>query len=334
MENRATIQELAELLSLKAHIQKSKALRVAQAVFGVIDDGLRADGFVKVRGLGTFKIVQQASRESVSVQTGERIVIGEHSRLCFTADVKFKERVNRPFESFQTIMIDDAAETEQPAPQREGEIDSSPMDAAQEVRTIELAETTASNLEIKTIVLDSAAPPESAPSDEGEGEDREPDAERGAEAVGHVWRWMGLCAIGLCLLAAGYVAGYYKILSPVSSQQVEESSDGQAAAECIEDTSLLCTEGVKTAETAQEPAAETMARDYPQVDGGEYWIVGVVSEHVVQPGEGLYRLTRQVWNWDGYLRYVMVMNGIENPDLVAVGQLIKFPKLVLREPAE
>lgn len=102
-----TIQDWAEGFAKRSHLSRAKADSFLRTFFQLIKKGIEEDNFVKVKGLGTFKLVTVGSRESVDVNTGERIEIGEHQRLMFTPDKSLKERVNRPFEQFSTVTIED-----------------------------------------------------------------------------------------------------------------------------------------------------------------------------------------------------------------------------------
>lgn len=104
-----TIQDWAEGFAKRSHLSRAKADSFLRTFFQLIKKGIEEENFVKVKGLGTFKLVTVGSRESVDVNTGERIEIGEHQRLIFTPDKSLKERVNRPFEQFSTVTIEDDA---------------------------------------------------------------------------------------------------------------------------------------------------------------------------------------------------------------------------------
>lgn len=104
---KCNIQDLAGFLAVRNRCPRSKADTFLRKMLAVIKAGLEADDFVKVKGVGTFKLVTVNSRTSVDVNTGERIEISEHQRLLFTPDAAMKVRVNRPFEKFETISLDD-----------------------------------------------------------------------------------------------------------------------------------------------------------------------------------------------------------------------------------
>ena len=109
MNNKLTIQELATLLSVKSGKDVYETERFIREFITVVSEGLFSDKMVKVKGLGTFKIVLVEDRESIHVNTGERILIPAHCKCSFLPDNELKELVNRPFSIFETTEIGDAA---------------------------------------------------------------------------------------------------------------------------------------------------------------------------------------------------------------------------------
>lgn len=101
------IQDLAERLAEAEGLQKNEAQAFVRVFFETISKGLEDDKYVKVKGLGTFKLVEVDSRESVNVNTGERFMIDGHAKITFTPDNGLKELVNRPFAYFDTVVLSD-----------------------------------------------------------------------------------------------------------------------------------------------------------------------------------------------------------------------------------
>ncbi len=99
--------DLAQVLVEKHGYPRRKAQAFISSFVGVIQQGLEHDQMVKIKGLGTFKIVDVSARESVNVNTGERLVIEGHSKLSFLPDNAMKELVNRPFSQFETVVLND-----------------------------------------------------------------------------------------------------------------------------------------------------------------------------------------------------------------------------------
>ena len=110
MNAKLTIQEVARVLVEKNNLTPRDANRFAVEMFAVILDRLEQGELVKIIGLGTFKIIGVEARESVSVRTGERVMIDGHSKVSFTPDTTMKELVNRPFSQFETVVLNDGVD--------------------------------------------------------------------------------------------------------------------------------------------------------------------------------------------------------------------------------
>ena len=106
------LQEIAAQVAKKQNITIKAAESFVSNLFVVIKEGLDEDKQVKVRGLGTFKIVTVKPRESVNVNTGERVLISSHDKVTFTPDTTMKELVNRPFSQFDTVPLEDGVDFE------------------------------------------------------------------------------------------------------------------------------------------------------------------------------------------------------------------------------
>lgn len=104
------LQEIAARVAKKNGITIKAAEGFVSSFFSVIKEGLEADKQVKVRGLGTFKIIAVKPRESINVNTGERVLIEGHDKITFTPDSSMKELVNRPFSQFDTVELEDGVE--------------------------------------------------------------------------------------------------------------------------------------------------------------------------------------------------------------------------------
>lgn len=107
MEGKVLLQDLAQSLAAKNGIQRKDAEAFVKAFFETISEGILQDKIVKIKGFGTFKMIEVQDRESVNVNTGERIVIPGHSKISFTPDSELKDQVNKPFALFQTVVINE-----------------------------------------------------------------------------------------------------------------------------------------------------------------------------------------------------------------------------------
>ena len=110
MNEKITLQDLVELLSEKNGMTKKNADAFFRAMFDLIEEALTNEKYVKVKGLGTFKLTEVDSRESMNVNTGERIEIQGHTKISFTPDTAMKELINKPFSHFETVILNDGVE--------------------------------------------------------------------------------------------------------------------------------------------------------------------------------------------------------------------------------
>lgn len=105
------ISELSSVLVAKYGLSQKEADAFVVQMFDVINSGLQSsDKQVKVKGLGTFKIQSVNARESIDVNTGERIVIEGRNKISFTPETSLKNRVNLPFSQFETVIINDGVD--------------------------------------------------------------------------------------------------------------------------------------------------------------------------------------------------------------------------------
>lgn len=110
--NRIGITELARMLSSKHNMSQADAENFVRLMFAVVGDGLEQEKLVKIKSFGTFKMGSVKDRESVDVNTGERIVIEGRNKINFTPDNALRDFVNRPFAQFETVMVNDGVDFE------------------------------------------------------------------------------------------------------------------------------------------------------------------------------------------------------------------------------
>ena len=105
MDNKINLSQLADLLSQAGGMSKAASEQFVKNFFDIISQSVLSEGLVKVKGLGTFKLVQMEDRESVNVNSGERFTIEGHQKISFIPDADLKERINKPFAAFETVEI-------------------------------------------------------------------------------------------------------------------------------------------------------------------------------------------------------------------------------------
>ena len=104
------LHDIAKMLASKYGISVNEAKTFANTFIDLVNEGLQEDGLVKIKGFGTFKIVEVKDRESINVTTGERILIPGRSKVTFTPDSVMKELVNKPFSQFDTVVLNEGVD--------------------------------------------------------------------------------------------------------------------------------------------------------------------------------------------------------------------------------
>ncbi len=362
MNNKLSIQDLASAMSARYGMDTKSANAFVKTVFEIVEEYISTDKLVKIKGWGTFKLIAVSDRESVNVNTGERIVIAGHSKLSFIPDASLKDAVNRPFSDFETTVLNESTSTE--------DMERIPMDDVEENAVASIQEEIVENEEyvddvasVKEIVVvnetDTIEEPdtaeksvtagESAVVDEFSSEDNAyPMAlESIPEIVDkkrsfHFWLYT---IFALLMMVLSYIGGYYRIhnkLEIILTPEIELMETNIVVPSLANDTTQLDTAAVdtttnvmdsvaaqpqKTIVYAEEP--EKLARYYPQVVRGEYWIVGDAGRvHLMDIGETLYSIAHQELGSRDLVRYLIVFNDFEDPNVIHKGDTIRIPKLV------
>ena len=103
-------KDLAAALTEKHGLAKADAEAFVSAMFTLINEALASERAVKVKGLGTFKVISVAARKSVDVNTGAPIVIDGRDKISFTPDSSLRDEVNKPFAQFETVVVNDGVD--------------------------------------------------------------------------------------------------------------------------------------------------------------------------------------------------------------------------------
>ena len=139
---KTAIQLITSALAKQHNLSAADAAAFVDAFFDIISSELKNGNQVKIKGLGTFKVQAVKPRESVNVNTGERVLIEGHDKISFTPDTVMKELVNKPFSQFETVVINDGVDTE--------ELERIPAeDSSDEVKSELVDETTTKNTSVE-----------------------------------------------------------------------------------------------------------------------------------------------------------------------------------------
>lgn len=112
MNDKVTLQDLAVELAKRHQLEGADAESFIKMFFTLIEDGLAADKYVKIKGLGAFKLTEVDSRESIDVNTGKRIEIQSYTKVSFTPDAAMKNLINRPFSHFEPVILNEGTTME------------------------------------------------------------------------------------------------------------------------------------------------------------------------------------------------------------------------------
>ena len=283
--------ELADMLAQKAGISKREAQQFLTDFVETIQDGVNNDKLVKIKGLGTFKVIDVDARESVNVNTGERVTIDSHQKLTFTPDAAMKELVNKPFSQFETVVLndgvefDDEPEVEEPAiaeetPEPVVEPTPEPEPEPVVVPEPEPEPTIVPEPEPEPVVVPEPEPePVVVPEPEPEPEPMpEPDpapveeevAEEAEEkSASYWWLWL-LIAIIACVIsfAGGYLYGRHMEMQELFAEDAPADTAAVQAAPVVEvkDTAKVDTMQVKPeAEEQAEVKEPEVKQPEPEV---------------------------------------------------------------------
>ncbi len=362
MDNKILLQDLAQGVAKRKKVTRRDAESFIHKVFEVIEERVIAEGTVKVKGLGTFKINTVDSRESVNVATGERFVIDTHSRISFTPHPKLRDAVNRPFSDFETVVISDDVKTE--------DMEYIPPSDTPSEEPTEPSEEPSEPIVEPASVAEPAVEPEPVeePSESAE-EPSEPEEETVPKVQNDGNR-------GLASESESTSGESETSVSAVGTEPVEEPAPEPAPEPATAPTAspkpshrtgiiigvlavaVLCillfvlwhpnklakgdsanvaeqTDDVQEESTAEAPAApvekaltdEEAAEKYPQVEEGEYLIVGTKEEYTLQKGDDLFKLSVGMYGDKKFAPYIIVYNDIKNPSHIEIGDVLKLPEL-------
>lgn len=287
--------ELAAVLSKRYGVNKKDATGFVTQMFDIIQQSLEQDKLVKIKGLGTFKIIDVDDRESVNVNTGERVLIEGHPKITFVPDALMKELVNKPFSQFETVVLNDGVdfedaasepsvaepeivETEPAVLESESEPAAMPLvdfEPEPEPELIPVSESEAAPKSepapkpeaapepepVQEPAMEAEPEQEAAPETETEEESESQEEEYEEEASdGKKW-WLALLAL-LIGLAGGYILGNYFPFSTTQTPQQE------VVKPVVSDSALIATKAAVDSidsVTVAEPEVEEVKAEAPKV---------------------------------------------------------------------
>lgn len=355
---KSKIQNITSALSTKYKMPLKDAETFVAMLFDVVNDGLMKDKLVKVKGLGTFKVASVKDRESVNVNTGERVLIEGHDKITFTPDATLRDFVNKPFAQFETVIVKDG-------------VDFSDLDNLKEPETPEVPETpdTQETPETPDALLSTAAEstePETSERSETQEKTAKPVEEVKAEVLIEQQRAIDeqLSALkkkvadlevlprevvrlreemaalqkrnrrnlilACLLIVIAFIAGFFigrgttgQVDKQATPKTPTEATIKAAPADSVE------TKSIQPAQPAAKQEEETTSFEAynkdPRIKYGAYDIVGIDTVITLRPGQTLKSVCR-VTLGAGMESYLEVMNDAKS---LETGK-VKVPKLKMR----
>ena len=348
---KSSIQVLARYISEKRGVPQRDAEHFVKSFFEIISETLQSgESLVKIKGFGTFKIVDVKDRESVDVNTGERIVIEGRSKISFIPDNVMKELVNKPFSQFETVVVNDGVNFEEEV-KEEG---AQGVQGVQEVQGVqgvqEVVEEVAKEEEVKE---------EEVKEDVVEEVREEVAKEEVEEKVSGVdvvetpsrtpWWILSLILTALIMFFLGYYAGnrgalssFFMKMATLAPQKVVVTDtiakiDTVAKKDTVVKKDTVAKKDIVAkkdtvvkATVVKEPAkplSPALAQAHNIVNTGAYIIEGTSETVVVKKGQTLSRISR-TYLGEGMEAYVQVLNGVTE---VKEGMSLKIPKLKVKK---
>ena len=250
MKQKLLLSDFAQWLSEKEGITKKEAQTFLRTLFQIVEQGLTDDQFVKIKGLGTFKLVTVNERESVNINTGERFQIGEHNKIAFIPDASMKEIINRPFAHFESVDLSDETDT--------AELDAVDEAVKQEFPPISEEETSTAEESIPTTVevITESSHPTSLPEKQ---KDVTEEVSEESNLTEEIPTEIATITEGLVEKKAEEKAETETLAQAEETEALAQAEETEALAQAEETETLAQAEAV--AITAKETASESQASE-------------------------------------------------------------------------
>ncbi len=312
MDNKINLSQLADLLSQAGGMSKAASEQFVKNFFDIISQNVLSEGLVKVKGLGTFKLVQMEDRESVNVNTGERFTIDGHQKISFIPDADLKDRINKPFAAFDTVEI-----TEQQAAQLTDMDNEQPS----EPQPTEIITKTNTDMEENNMnEIENEAMPQVNETEKKEGKG-------GIKVL--IWILSIVLVLALIIFLLWPLIGGKALKD--ADKEVNEKAPAPAAVQ-------PAPEKKPAAQPVQkEPAKFTLTKAdqdkalplFTIADTVNYKIVGTKATHTMVKGDMLTTISQQYYGTKKLWPYIAKYNGLKSRSFkkMPVGFKVKVPEL-------
>lgn len=362
MEERINLQDIARKVGEARGLSQAESDAFVRTWMALMEEALETDHVVKIKGLGTFKRIEVESRESVHVNTGERIRIESHHKLSFVPDPWMREQINRPFSHFETVILNEGVNFEDvPVLSYEEEAEEgetvSPL-LSNPTASVEVTPESPALVEEEEIQEELPVQPSPVDPVEIESVSCEPGNSTTLPCRHTRWRvWVA------CLAVAGFLG------TAVAAWQFAQSTDSFAESASVpsngkvnvhaevphttveevvsrwpEKASEQQKEDLMVDEDASAVSVETRVaidttktiisgvrkgRETVVADSTSYVIVGTMATHRIQSGETLTMISRRFYETKDLWPYLVMHNRdvVKNPNQVPVGTCLRIPAL-------
>ena len=314
MDNKINLSQLADLLAQAGGMSKAASEQFIKNFFDIISQSVLADGMVKVKGLGTFKLIQMEDRESVNVNTGERFTIEGHQKISFTPDADLKERINKPFAAFDTVEITE----EQAAELNRMEQDSS-YESSKENDTL--------TIPIKdSMEKGKGTEPKKELKESKKEEAQKCDSSKCKKAI--IWTVVGVLAVALIIILLWPVIGGKALKK--ADKDIKEKAPAPAVVK--PEAPKPAAPAPKKEEAKFTLTKEDQAKALPLFGVGDtvnYKITGTLTVHTMEKGDMLTTIALKYYGTKKLWPYIAKYNGLKSRSFkrMPVGYKVKVPKL-------
>lgn len=365
MSDKITLQELVESFVRKCQLDPTEATLFVKEFLNLIEEALAKDKYVKVKGLGTFKLINIEARKSVDVNTGASIEIKEHTRVSFVPEAGLRDLINKPFAHFQSVLLNDDVHFED-LPDEGGvsEVNEESEELSENISDDEkesLSEAGDISSEVDASIVTTAfteekqkeevveAAEQIAVKQEGDFSGVDSEVKKTMEEKKNI-PW---CMIASILLVGIFIGGIVtwaltsgrryipeqmveKLMNEAQKASTPVAPNALQVADTLvvkNDSSLMQKKDTLKIAVKKEEKKSVASTSVPKretlADTVEYQITGNQGSYTLKPGESLVRVALKFYGNKKLWPYLVKHNKaiIKNPDNVPVGTTIQIPQL-------
>lgn len=356
MNEKILLSQLLADFAKHSSLPKTTQRTFVQQFFALIASALVDEGLVKVKGLGTFKLIEVAGRRSVDVNTGTPIEIERHTKVSFTPDSEMKAKVNKPFDQFQTVLINEETDlrlmenipeaeiSPEPIPEKPTERPMPPKVAKGAESPADTSAPLPATPDNHSVTAEECEPVREEPSPATEVETEEPSMpgtetnKKEYEPSPHRswWHLPVTLVLVFVLMSLSYWAGYRRMfIPPTIASAKEQAAPLKQTPKRAEPVSTQPKHQPAVQKEQPAPAQQvsrtkhdaTFAAQYPPHESDKYRIVGEKSQTILEKGASLNLISLRTYGSKQYVKYIIRFNHFDNPDNLPVGTKVKLPEL-------